>query len=115
MKLKQINENINFVRMTGKQKEMIVQDFEKYMRYTLQHNMPFTLERFATFATSLINFYQGSDLIPPIARKETALILSRSFNAGIGNRITRDDLEQIANLIISDSTIDYSVLNPIFE
>lgn len=101
--------------MITQQEEMIVRDFEKYMRYTLQHNTPFTLESFVTFATSLINFYNGSNLISSIERKETALILGRSFNAGIGNRITPEDLHQIAELIISDSTIDYSILNPIFE
>lgn len=101
--------------MTVQQKEMIVQDFEKYMRYTLQHNIPFTLESFAAFAISLVNFYRGSNLISPTERRETALILSRSFNAGIGNRITQEDLEQITDLIISDATIDYSVLNPIFS
>ncbi len=101
--------------MTVQQKEMIVQDFEKYMQYTSQYKLPFTLERFATFATSLVNFYAGSNLISTGERKETALLLSRSFNAGIGNRITHEDLDQIADLIISDSTIDYSILNPIFS
>lgn len=100
--------------MTAQQEEMIVQDFEKYMRYTLQRHTPFTLEGFVTFATSLINFYNGSNLISSNERKETALILSRSFNAGIGNRINQEDLHQIAELIISDATIDYSILNPIF-
>lgn len=101
--------------MTVQQKEMIVRDFEKYMQHTSQCNIPFTLERFAAFATSLINFYNGSNLISILERKETALLLSNSFNAGMGNRITQEDLNQIADLIISDSTIDYSILNPIFE
>lgn len=101
--------------MTTQQKEMIIQDFEKYMRYVLQHDPPFNLEGFVAFATSLVNFYSGSNLISSTERIETALILSRSFNAGTGNRITNEDLHQIAELIISDSTIDYSILNPIFE
>ncbi|MBD1421403.1 hypothetical protein [Sphingobacterium chuzhouense] len=101
--------------MTVQQKEMIVRDFEKYMQHTSQRNIPFTLESFAAFATSLINFYNGSNLISIPERKETALLLSNSFNAGMGNRITQEDLNQIADLIISDSTIDYSILNPIFE
>lgn len=101
--------------MTVQQKKMIIQDFEKYMRYTLQRNIPFTLENFAAFATSLVNFYSGSNLISTAERRETALILSSSFNAGIGNRIPQEDLGQIADLIISDSTIDYSILNPIFS
>jgi len=101
--------------MMTHQEEMIVQDFEKYMRYILQRNTPFTLENFVVFATSLVNFYKGSNLISSAERKETALLLTHSFNAGIGNRITPEDLHQIAELIISDSTIDYSILNPIFE
>ncbi|PRD56369.1 hypothetical protein [Sphingobacterium gobiense] len=101
--------------MTLQQKQMIVQDFEKYMRYTLQRNIPFTLESFAAFATSLINFYGGSNLIATSERREAALILVGSFNAGVGNRITQEDLNQIADLIVSESTIDYSILNPIFS
>ncbi|PRD47135.1 hypothetical protein [Sphingobacterium haloxyli] len=101
--------------MTLQQNEMIVQDFEKYMRDTLQRNIPFTLENFTAFATSLINFYGGSNLISTSERREAALVLVRSFNAGVGNRITQEDLGQIADLIISDSTIDYSLLNPIFS
>lgn len=101
--------------MTRQQKEMIVQDFEKYMQFTLQHNIPFTLENFAAFATSLVNFYKGSNLISTTERRETALLLSSSFNAGMGNRITPEDINEIADLIISDTTIDYSILNPIFS
>lgn len=99
--------------MTTQQQEMIIRDFEKYMHYTTQYNIPFTLERFVTFATSLVNFYSGSSLITD--RKESALLLSRSFNKGIGNRITQEDLDQIADLIISDPTVDYSILNLIFS
>ena len=101
--------------MTRQQNEMIVQDFEKYMRHTLQHNIPFTLESFAAFATSLVNFYQGSKLISITERRETALLLSNSFNAGMGNQIAPQDINQIVDLIISDSTINYSTLNPIFS
>ncbi len=100
--------------MTREQQDMAIADFEKYMRFTLQHKQGFTLENFIFFATSLINFYQGSNLIGEADRIDIALILSRSFNAGISNRITNDDLHEIVHLIISDSTIDYSILNPIF-
>ncbi len=100
--------------MTRQQRDMAISDFEKYMRFALQHKQGFTLEKFVTFAISLINFYQGSNLISEGDRGDIALIISQSFNAGIGNRISSDDLKEIAELIISDSTIDYSVLNPIF-
>ncbi|GHE23268.1 hypothetical protein [Sphingobacterium griseoflavum] len=100
--------------MTPQQRDMAIGDFEKYMRYAVKQNEGFTLENFIFFSTSLINFYQGSDLISHADRRDIALILSQSFNAGLGNRITPDDLHEIAQLIISDSSIDYSVLNPIF-
>ncbi|MCY4780493.1 hypothetical protein ORI89_12590 [Sphingobacterium sp. UT-1RO-CII-1] len=100
--------------MTDTQHAMIIGDFEKYMRHILASQHAFSLESFVTFSSSLVNFYQGSNLITESERIETALILSRSFNAGMSNRITTDDLNSIAELIISDLSIDYSVLNPIF-
>ncbi|HLS96389.1 hypothetical protein BC792_102250 [Sphingobacterium allocomposti] len=100
--------------MTAQQREMIVGDFERYMRYIQSQNRAFTLADFVTFATSLINFYSGSQLIDTAERKDTALILSSSFNKGLGNRITEDDIGQISELIISDPTLDYSILSPIF-
>lgn len=93
---------------------MAIQDFEKFMRHAIQHEHGFSFDIFVSFSTSLINFYQGSNLIKESERKDTALILSQAFNAGMGNRITADDLEEISTLIISDRTIDYSILNPIF-
>lgn len=100
--------------MTTELQKMMVQDFEKYMRYLSQNRIPFTLETFVTFATSLVNFYSGSQLITPSERKDAALVLSGSFNAGIRNQITKEDLDQIAEMIISDPTLDYSILSPIF-
>ena len=93
---------------------MIIGDFEKYMHHVLLQKRPFTLETFVSFATSLTNFYSGSQLIDTAERKDTALILSKSFNKGMGNRITDADLDQLSELIISDPTLDYSILNPIF-
>src|SRR5690606_4222435 len=101
--------------MTTQQRDMIVQDFEKYMRYTLHQATPFTLEAFAAFATSLINFYSGSKLIENTERTESALLLCRSFNAGLGNQISGEDIHEIANLIVSDDTLAYALLNPIFS
>ncbi|NGM63769.1 hypothetical protein [Sphingobacterium sp. SGR-19] len=101
--------------MTVRQKEMIVQDFEKYMRHVVRSSTPFTVVNFAAFATSLVNFYNGSNLISTNDRKEAALLLSNCFNSGMGNRITQEDLNQIADLIVSEFTVDYSILNPIFS
>ena len=100
--------------MTTQQKDMIIGDFEKYMRFAVLQKQGFTLENFVPFASSLISFYQGSSLIKADERPATANILLSAFNAGIGNRIEAEDLQQIADLIISDSTIDYSILSPIF-
>ncbi|SJN17506.1 hypothetical protein FM107_00980 [Sphingobacterium sp. JB170] len=93
---------------------MIVNDFEKFMRYALQQNTPYTIDTFITFSTSLVNFYTGSKLITKGERQQVALELTKRFNAGVGNIITTDDIMEIANLIISDPTLDYSILNPIF-
>jgi len=100
--------------MIAQQKDMAIHDFEKFMRYAIQYEQGLSFEIFVSFSTSLINFYQGSDLIKEAERNEIASILSHAFNAGMGNRISDEDLEEISALIISDRTIDYSVLNPIF-
>lgn len=93
---------------------MIVNDFEKFMRYALQQTTPYTIDTFITYSTSLVNFYTGSKLITTAERQQVALELTKRFNAGVGNIITTEDLMEIANLIISDPTLDYSILNPIF-
>ncbi|WP_437921372.1 hypothetical protein [Sphingobacterium sp. LRF_L2] len=100
--------------MNTGQQEMIVGDFEKFMRYMLAQHKPFSLEIFVSFATSLVNFYQGSNLIRAEQRHEAAFILAHSFNAGIGQQISTEDLQQIVEIIITDLTVDYSILNPIF-
>ncbi|MEJ5056167.1 hypothetical protein [Sphingobacterium sp. MYb382] len=100
--------------MTAQQKEMIIGDFERYMRYTIQEKIAFTLDKFIALATSLVNFYEGSDLIATAEREDAALLLLQAFNAGIGNRISNDDLLEITGLIISETTLDYSMLNIIF-
>lgn len=100
--------------MTDKQQDMIIGDFEKYMRHALATAQVFSLESFINFASSLVNFYQGSNLIIEAERIETALILSKSFNAGMRNQISDEDIKSIVELIISDLEIDYSILNPIF-
>ncbi|WDF69982.1 hypothetical protein PQ465_06295 [Sphingobacterium oryzagri] len=100
--------------MTAQQKKMVIGDFEKYMRFAVQQQQGFTLENFVSFATALVNFYAGSALITVEERSETATILLTAFNSGIGNQIDAQDLQQLTDLIISDSTIDYSILSPIF-
>lgn len=107
-------ETLFLCKMTAQQKEMIIGDFERYMRYTIQEKIAFTLDKFIALATSLVNFYEGSDLIATAEREDAALLLSQAFNAGIGNRISNDDLLEITGLIISETTLDYSMLNIIF-
>ena len=94
---------------------MIVQDFEKFMHYTLKQNKPFTLENFAAFASSLVHFYKGSNLIMLSERTEAAQLLCRSFNAGMGNRIAKEDIDQLVDWITTDTAIDYNLLQPIFN
>ena len=102
--------------MTAQQKEMIIGDFEKFMQYTLKRRTSFTLETFVSFATSLVNFYKGSNLISNEDRQDTSLLLCQCYNAGVGNQIATEDLIQIAELIYSDqSTLDYSIINSIFS
>lgn len=100
--------------MTAQQKNMIIGDFEKYMRFAVQQPQGFTLDNFVSFASSLISFYQGSSLITNEERLAAAQFLVNAFNAGIGNQINADDSSQIADLIISDNKVDYSILSPIF-
>ena|SRR5690606_15005361 len=100
--------------MTNEQKKMVVGDFEKFMQHILHQGNEFTLEMFIKFGTSLVNFYTGSQLITSIDRKPTGLLLVTCFNKGIGNRISDKDLDEISDFIISDSSLDYSILNPIF-
>ncbi len=101
--------------MTNAQQKMIVSDFEKFMHYTLQQKVPYTIDKFIGYSTSLINFYTGSKLISIADRHQVAVQLTKRFNAGIGNIISDHDIQEIADLIISDTTLDYSILNPIFS
>ncbi|SFS47527.1 hypothetical protein [Sphingobacterium wenxiniae] len=100
--------------MTTQQQEMIIGDFEKYMRHAIGQPQPFTLEGFVAFAISLVNFYEGSNLIANNERAATAELLLKSFNAGLKNSITAADQKEIIELIISDFSLDYSILSPIF-
>ena len=100
--------------MTTQQQEMIIGDFERYMRYCSQQKIPFTLEKFIALATTLVNFYEGTDLIRTAEREDAAFLLLQAFNAGIGNRISPNDLTALTTLIISETTLDYSLLNIIF-
>lgn len=93
---------------------MIIGDFERYMRYAIQQPSPFTLEKFISAATTMVNFYESSQLITIPERADTALLLTQAFNAGIANQITAEDLLEISEIIILDTTIDYSILSIIF-
>lgn len=100
--------------MTAQQKEMIIGDFERYMRHAIAQEAPFTLDKFISTATTLVNFYEGSQLITIAEREDAALLLVQAFNAGIANRISPEDLLEISRIIILETTIDYSILSIIF-
>ncbi len=93
---------------------MIIGDFERFMRYATTAETPFTLDKFIHAATSMVNFYESSQLITIPERADAALLLAQAFNAGIANRISAEDLLEIVEIIISATTIDYSILSIIF-
>lgn len=105
-------ENISLV-MNEEEKKQLRSDFEKYMRQQMREKKNFTLEDFVSFSSSLINF-SFSSYNQAEKEKRTDYLLGL-FNAGIGNRITKDDQIEIRNLILSDPHIDFQIINFLYD
>lgn len=96
-------------------RDAIRRDFEKYMRYVLDKRLDFGLEDLVVFASSLVNFYLGSGLISPEDKEKSARYIVHLFNGGLSHKIISEDIESLTQVILEDSAIDYSILQPIFS
>ncbi|WON93371.1 MULTISPECIES: hypothetical protein [unclassified Sphingobacterium] len=96
-------------------KDTLRSDFEKMMRYCLQKNGDFGFNLFGDYAVSALNFYVGSSILPPNEKREAALFLADLYNAGIRNAISPEDLQEIADVLTQDATLNYQLLAPIFD
>lgn len=96
-------------------KDTLRSDFEKMMRYSLQKNGDFGFSIFGDYATSVLNFYVGSSILTLAEKRDAALFLANLYNAGIKNAIDQQDLQEIADVLAQDPTLNYQVLAPIFD
>lgn len=96
-------------------KETLRSDFEKMMRHALQKNGDFGFHIFGDYAASVLNFYVGSSILGLAEKRDAALFLASLYNAGIKNVINQQDLQEIADVLAQDPTLNYQVLAPIFD
>ncbi|WP_343565893.1 hypothetical protein [Sphingobacterium sp.] len=96
-------------------KDTLRSDFEKMMRYSLQKNGDFGFNIFGDYATSVLNFYVGSSILALTEKRDAALFLANLYNAGIKHAIDQQDLQEIADVLAQDPTLNYQVLAPIFD
>jgi len=89
-------------------------DFERYMFKFYTKYQRFSIEDFGKFASSVINYNVQNHLIDPKIKKEYAYFLTALYNKGIGNRITEEHLQSIAEAISSDSSVDFTVIQELF-
>ncbi|MDR0263202.1 MAG: hypothetical protein LBJ04_08235 [Sphingobacterium sp.] len=101
--------------MNTETKDILRADFEKMMRYCLQKNGDFGFNMFGEYAVSVLNFYVGSGILSLDQKREAALFLANLYNAGIRNAISPEDLEEIADVLKQDATLNYQLLAPIFD
>lgn len=101
--------------MKDENKKQLRVDFEKYMRYCLQTKSNFSLEDFVSFASTIINF-SSSDISSTKQDKEgKSDYLLQLYNAGLRNRITKEDLQEIKAVILSDPGIDFEIINLLYK
>jgi hypothetical protein len=53
--------------------------------------------------------------LPLNEKRAGALFLVNLYNAGIRNAITPEDIEEIADVLTQDKTLNYPLLAPIFD
>lgn len=100
--------------MTVEISQQLEQDFETYMhKFYIEHKR-FSLEDFSIFSTTLLNYYANNKVITSSEKKEAAYFLTTLYNKGIGNRITEEHLQLIAQTIATDFTIDFTVIKRLF-
>ena len=96
-------------------KDTLRTDFEKMMRYCLQKYGDFGFNLFGDYSVSVLNFYVGSAILSHSEKRDAALFLANLYNAGIRNTISQADLEEIADILTQDATLNYQLLAPIFD
>ena len=101
--------------MSTDTKETLRSDFEKMMRYCIQTGGDFGFNLFGEYAVSALNFYVGSSILTISEKHEAALFLATLYNAGIRNVISDKDLQEIADVIAQDATLNYQLLTPTFN
>lgn len=100
--------------MEAKLHQTIQTDFEKFVQFRLKQYLGVDFAVFGEYATSVLNFYVGSKLLSNEDKMEAAYFLTQLFNKGLGNKISAEDMIEIAAALIQDATLDYSILHPIF-
>lgn len=98
-----------------KKRDTIRADFEKYMRHVLDVRIDFNLETLVSFASSLVNFYAGSNVIGHTEKSDAALYIVQLFNGGLQQKISEEDIEKLKDLVLEDQSIDYQLLAPVFS
>lgn len=100
--------------MDEKNKIQLQQDFESYMHKFYAVHKRFNLEDFGVFVTTLLNHYVNNHVIELKDKKEAAYFMTSLYNKGIGNRITEEHLQAIAQTIAQDYTVDFAVIQFLF-
>lgn len=91
-------------------KKKLESDFESYMFEFYRTFKRFNLQDFGSFATTLLNYYVNNKVVPIGQKKEAAYFLISLYNKGIGNRISEEHLQEIAQTIEADYSIEYTVM-----
>lgn len=94
---------------------MIQSDFEKFFRSLQKQNKILDFELFGKYGSSILNFYVGSSLLNVQQKSEASHYLCGLFNAGLGNIISTNDLMEISDVIFKDQTLDYGIINSVFD
>ncbi len=94
---------------------MIQSDFEKFVKYQMKAFGSFDFQRFGHYAASILNFYVGSSLLLLEEKLDAAWFLTTLYNKGMRNRISDEDMREMAAIFSKDPTLDYSVIQPVFD
>ncbi len=100
--------------LTATQINMIQGDFEKFLTFLRSQKRVLDFDVFGEYAGSVLNFYLGSALIISADKVEAAKVLTNLFNMGLKNIISKEDVLEIAESIAQDTSLDYTILQPIF-
>lgn len=90
-------------------------DFEKYMYLYFNEFKRFNLEDFVDFSVTLLNHYVGNQAIAIDDKKEAAYYLCTLYNKGLGNKITEEHLQLIAQTIASDYSVKFDIIKRLFN